>query len=73
LYSENSSESSCSSIQYRTQFNMLFNFNVLLFNVHIIISVNLTSVIEDMNISSEYLYSAILLRFISEEVEKKII
>jgi len=52
---------------------MLFNSNVLLFNVYIIISVNSVSMIKDINISSEYLYSAMLLRFISEEVEKKII
>jgi len=52
---------------------MLFNFNVLLFNVHIIISVNSVSVIKNINISSKYLYSAMLLRFISEEVEKKIV
>jgi len=37
------------------------------------ISVNSISVIEDISISSEYLYSAMLLRFISEEVEKKIV
>ncbi len=52
---------------------MLFNFNILLFNTHIIISVNSVSVIKDINISSKYLYSAILSRFISEEVEKKIV
>ncbi len=52
---------------------MLFNFNILLFNVYIIISVNLISVIKDINIDSEYLYSAMLLRFIFKEVKKKII
>ncbi len=52
---------------------MLFNFNVLLFNVYIMISVNLISMIKDINISSEYLYSAMLLRFISEEIKKKIV
>jgi len=49
---------------------MLFNFNVLLSNVHIIISVNLISVIKDINISLKYLYSAMLLRFIFKEVKK---
>ncbi len=73
LYSESSSESSYDSIQCRTQFNMLFSFNVLLFNVCIIISVNSVSVIEDINTDSKYLYSAILLRFISKEIEKKIV
>ncbi len=52
---------------------MLFNFNVLLFNVYIIISVNSVSVIKDINISLKYLYSAMLLRFIFKEVEKKIV
>ncbi len=52
---------------------MLFSFNVLLPDVHIIISVNLTSIIEDMNTDLKYLYSAMLLRSVSEEVEKKII
>ncbi len=52
---------------------MLFNLNVLLFNVYIIISVNSVSVIKDINVSLKYLYSAILLRFISEKVKKKII
>ncbi len=51
---------------------MLFNFNVLLSNVHIIISVNLISVIKDINISLKYLYSAMLLRFIFKEVKKKL-
>jgi len=73
LYSENSSESSCSNIQCRTQFSMLFSSDVLLSDAHIIISVNLISVIEDINISSEYLYSAMLSRFISEEIKKKIV
>ncbi len=52
---------------------MSFNSNILLFNAYIIISVNLISIIKDININSEYLYSAILLRFISEEIKKKII
>ncbi len=52
---------------------MLFSFNILLFNAYIIISVNSVSVIEDININLKYLYSAILLRFIFKEVEKKII
>jgi len=52
---------------------MLFNFNILLSNAHIIISVSSVSVIKDINISSKYLYSAILLRFISEEIKKKIV
>jgi len=52
---------------------MLFSSNVLLPDAYIIISVNSVSVIEDMNISSEYLYSAMLLRFISEKVKKKIV
>ncbi len=73
LYSESSSENSCSNIQCRTQFNMLFNFNILLSNVHIIISVNSVSIIEDININLKYLYSAMLLRSISEEVKKKIV
>jgi len=73
LYSESSSESSCNNIQYRTQFNMLFSSDVLLLNAHIIISVNLISVIEDINTDSEYLYSAMSLRFISEEIKKKIV
>jgi len=37
------------------------------------ISVNLIFVIKDINISLKYLYSAMLLRFISEEIKKKII
>jgi len=52
---------------------MLFNFNILLSNTYIIISVNSVSVIEDINISSEYLYSAMLLKFIFKEIKKKII
>jgi len=52
---------------------MSFNFNILLSNVYIIISVNSVSVIEDINISLKYLYSAMLLRFISEDVKKKIV
>jgi len=52
---------------------MSFSFNVLLFNAHIIISVNSVSVIKDINISSEYLYSAMLSRFIFKKVEKKIV
>jgi len=52
---------------------MLSNFNVLLSDVCIIISVSSASVIKDMNISSEYLYSAILLRSVSEEIKKKIV
>jgi len=52
---------------------MLFNFNILLSNVHIIISVNSVSIIEDININLKYLYSAMLLRSISEEVKKKIV
>jgi len=52
---------------------MSFSFNVLLSDAYIIISVSSVSVIEDININSEYLYSAMLLRFISEEVEKKIV
>ncbi len=52
---------------------MLFNSNVLLSDVYIMISVNSVSIIEDINISSEYLYSAMLLRSISEKVEKKIV
>ncbi len=52
---------------------MLFNSDVLLFNAYIIISVNSVSVIEDININSEYLYSAMLSRFVFKEVEKKII
>ncbi len=52
---------------------MSFSFNVLLSNAYIIISVSSVSVIEDININLKYLYSAILLRFISEEVEKKIV
>ncbi len=52
---------------------MSFNFNILLSNVYIIISVSSISIIKDINISSKYLYSAMLLRFISEEVEKKIV
>ncbi len=52
---------------------MLFNFNVLLSNVYIIISVNLISVIKDININLKYLYSAMLLRSISKKIKKKII
>ncbi len=52
---------------------MLFNLNVLLLNVYIIVSVNSVLLIKDINIDSKYLYSAMLLRFISEKVEKKII
>jgi len=52
---------------------MLFSFDVLLFNVHIIISVNSVSMIKDINTDLKYLYSAISLRFISEEVKKKIV
>jgi len=52
---------------------MLFNSDVLLFNAHIIISVSSVSVIKDINISLKYLYSAILSRFISEEIKKKIV
>jgi len=52
---------------------MLFSSNILLLNVHIIISVNSVSIIKDMNISLKYLYSAMLSRFISEEVKKKIV
>jgi len=73
LYSESSSKNSCNNIQCRTQFSMLFNSNILLSNAHIMISVSLIFVIKDINISLKYLYSAILLRFISEEVKKKIV
>jgi len=73
LYSESSNENSCSSIQCRTQFDMLFSFDVLLPNAYIIISVSSVSMIKDINISSKYLYSAMLLRSVSEEVEKKIV
>jgi len=52
---------------------MLFSSNALLPDVYIIIFVNLISVIEDINIDSEYLYSAMLLRFIFKEVKKKIV
>jgi len=52
---------------------MSFNSNILLFNVCIIISVSSASIIEDINIDLKYLYSAMLLRFISEKVKKKII
>ncbi len=52
---------------------MSFSFNILLFNAHIIISINSVSVIKDMNINSKYLYSAMLLRSVSEEVKKKIV
>ncbi len=52
---------------------MLSDFNVLLSDVCIIISVSSASVIKDMNISLEYLYSAILLRSVSEEIKKKIV
>ncbi len=52
---------------------MLFNFNVLLSNVYIIISVNSVSIIKDINISLKYLYSAMLLRFISKKIEKEIV
>jgi len=44
-----------------------------LFNAHIIISVNSVSMIKDINTDSKYLYSAMLLRSVSEEVEKKIV
>jgi len=73
LYSESSSESSCNNIQCRIQFNILFNSNILLSDVCIIISVNLISIIKNINISSKYLYSAMLLRSVSEEVKKKIV
>jgi len=73
LYSESSSKSSYNNIQYRTQFSMLFSSDVLLLNVYIIISVNSVSVIKDMNISLKYLYFTISLRFISEEIKKKIV
>jgi len=73
LYSENSNENNCNNIQCRIQFDMLFNSNILLLNAHIIISVNSVSVIEDINTDSEYLYSAMLLRSISEKVKKKIV
>ncbi len=72
LYSESSSENNYNSIQCKTQFSMLFNSNVLLSDVYIMISVNSVSIIEDINISSEYLYSAMLLRSISEKVEKRL-
>ncbi len=52
---------------------MSFSSDVLLFNVHIIISVNSVSVIKDMNISSEYLYFAMSLRSIFKEIKKKIV
>jgi len=52
---------------------MLFNSNVLLFNTYIIISVNLIFIIENISINLKYLYSAMLLRSISEEVKKKIV
>ncbi len=52
---------------------MSFNFNVLLSNAYIIISVNLISVIKDMNTDLKYLYSAMLLRSIFKEVKKKIV
>jgi len=52
---------------------MSFSSDILLFNAHIIISVSSVSVIEDINIDSKYLYSAMLSRSVSEEVEKKII
>ncbi len=52
---------------------MLFSLNVLLSDAYIIISVNLISMIKNMNISSEYLYSAMSLRSVFEEVEKKIV
>ncbi len=52
---------------------MLFNSDILLFNAHIIISINLISVIKNINISLKYLYSAMLLRFISKEIKKKIV
>ncbi len=73
LYSESNSENNCNNIQCRIQFNMLFNFNILLFNAYIIVSVNSVFMIKDMSISLKYLYSAMLLRSISKEVEKKII
>jgi len=52
---------------------MLFSSNVLLSDVCIIISVNSISVIKDINTDLKYLYSAMLLRFISEKVKKKIV
>jgi len=52
---------------------MSFNFNVLLSDVCIIISVSSASVIKDINISLKYLYSAMLLRSVSEKVKKKIV
>jgi len=73
LYSESSSKSSCNNIQCRIQFNILFNSDVLLSNVHIIISVNSVSMIENINISLEYLYSAMLSRSIFKKVKKKIV
>ncbi len=73
LYSESSSKNSCNNIQYKIQFNMLFSSNILLSNVYIIISVSSAFMIEDINISSKYLYSVMLLRSVSEEVKKKII
>jgi len=52
---------------------MLFNFNILLSNAYIMISVNSVFMIKDISISLKYLYSALLLRFIFKEVKKKII
>ncbi len=52
---------------------MSFSSDVLLLNAHIIVSVNLIFIIKNINISSEYLYSAMLLRFIFKEVKKKIV
>ncbi len=73
LYSESSSENNYNNIQCRTQFNILFNFNVLLSDAHIIISVNSISVIKNISINLKYLYSAMLLRFIFEKIKKKIV
>ncbi len=52
---------------------MLFSSDVLLSDAYIIISISSVSVIEDINISLKYLYSAMLLRFIFKEVKKKIV
>jgi len=52
---------------------MLFNFNILLSNAYIIISVNLISIIKDINVSLKYLYFIMLLRFISKKIKKKIV
>jgi len=73
LYSESSSKSNYDNIQCKTQFNMLFSSDVLLSDAYIIISISSVSVIEDINISLKYLYSVMLLRFIFEEVKKKIV